>query len=120
MKVAVHANGLTAPVGYWSYSVEQLADLANGCGPKGWGWLVPDHYHWLGFDITIACNIHDVMYAMGYDKKVADTIFFANCSVLAERAKPGGRVIAHWLAFHYYLAVKNLGAGFYKGARVTT
>lgn len=33
--------------------------MANGCGPEGLGWLVPD------FNFADKCNVHDDDYARG-------------------------------------------------------
>jgi len=33
----------------------------NGCGPKGYGWLVPDNFGTVSF--TQAANIHDAQYS---------------------------------------------------------
>lgn len=112
----VEKDGLIAPELYWQLSDEQRRDISNGCGPQGWGWLVPDRFRLLGINFAPACDPHDYMYHVGADKKLADNVFLENCMACAERAFFGCKVIARWLAFQYFLKVKNNGAGAYNRA----
>lgn len=110
-------GGLVAPGTYWDLTNEQLSDISNGCGPKGWGWLVPDKFRIMGIDFSPACDIHDFCYTVGIPKKVSDNLFLENTTVLSKIAHFGFKHIAERLAFLYYLAVKNGGAGAYNRAK---
>jgi hypothetical protein len=58
---------LYAPPLYWSLSPEGKAEICNGCGPKGYGLLVPDTIY--GLCITAICDIHDFMFSVGVDEE---------------------------------------------------
>lgn len=111
-------NGLIAPAEFWNLSPSQLNDISNGCGPKGWGWIVPNRFSLIGVNFKPACDIHDFCYQTGVDKEVADKMFLENMLTIAEReAHFGCRILANHMAFIYYLAVKNGGAGAYNRAK---
>ena len=103
---------LYAPPLYWSLSPEGKADLCNGCGAKGFGWMVPDSM-WL-LDISEACDIHDFMYAVGVDesdREEADRVFLNNLLRIIE-----ANTRYNWLkllrkrrAAKYYHAVRCFG-----------
>lgn len=81
---------------------KQKRKICNGCGPMGWGWLVPE------FCFHEAGNRHDFGYWMGggwTDKLRADLRFLADC-LLASLRQPKKRF--PWLAglsFIYFFAV---------------
>jgi len=103
---------LLAPPEYWKLSAEDRA--ARRCGP-GRGvleWLVPDTIY--GVRVSVACSIHDFMYAHGKtpaDKDEADIVFLNNMIRLIEAH--GGMWVLRRLRLHraviYYEAVKNFG-----------
>lgn len=106
---------LRAPEGFWELSESEIYQMFNGCGPSG-NWalavltvIIPDNL--LGCDISMACNIHDYCWD-DYDveKKEADNLFLDNMSALV--AAYGGwlQPVREWMAFQYFLSVKN-----YKG-----
>ena len=61
-----------APLTYWEASDMDLLAYTNGCGGKG-GIDVPDTMYGLG--ISLACNIHDLMFKEG---KTLGDFFFSN------------------------------------------
>jgi hypothetical protein len=70
---------LFAPELYKALTPDGKADICNGCGAKGFGWLVPDTM-W-GLCVTAACDIHDFMYAVGEteaDREEADRVLLNN------------------------------------------
>ena len=103
---------LYAPEDYWELTSEQRKTILNKCGPKGFGWIVPDTIWFL--NIGEACNIHDYMYAVGVtleDKKEADRVLFNNILRLIE-AKTKNRILLKLRkrrALIYYEAVKHFG-----------
>lgn len=112
----VKKNGILAPEEYFDLTVEQLEDICNGCGPKGWGWVVPDKFRIIGLDLEPACQIHDFCYHMGYPKKESDNMFLDNNLYCASKAPWIFRPVAEHIAFVFYLSVKNLGGIAYKNA----
>jgi hypothetical protein len=110
-------QGLIAPAEFWNLTQEQLADICNGCGPKGWGWIVPDRFRLIGVSFRLACDIHDYCYYSGVSKDIADKMFLENMLTLSQSAYFGCKPIAEHFAFIYYLAVKNGGAGAYNRAK---
>lgn len=100
---------ITAPDGFWELSPDELREVSNGAGPKGFGLLVPDTL-W-GLDITLAADVHDYMYQKDSGKELADWIFYQN--MLSIIRKEGGWL--EWFrerrAKKYYLAVKVFGTG---------
>lgn len=107
-------NRLNAPSDFWKLTPAQLSDISNGCGPKGFGWLVPDRFRLIGVNFTPACDIHDFCYHLGIPKEEADRMFLSNLLTIAEKeAVFGFKILASHFAFIYYLAVKNGGAGSY-------
>jgi hypothetical protein len=110
---------LYAPQSYWIASPWQRHIVANGCGPKGLGWIIPN---WLwGCDITPACNIHDWMYHYGLtlaDKEEADRVFLNNMiRIINIRTKWSWlRKLRLDKAYTYYEAVARFGGpAFWKG-----
>lgn len=75
-----------------------LQDAAtNGCGPEGFGGVVPD------FCFEECCNDHDNCYARGgteADRLKCDQVFYECC-------KEKG---PDWLAWIYYQAVRRFGS----------
>ena len=105
---------LYAPSDYWRLTQEQKRTMCNGCGPKGFGLVVPDTVY--GLRITEACNIHDWMY--GYyepfsdeNKKLADRVLYNNIIRIVEAKTKWSWL--KWLrrkrAYTYYLSVDKFG-----------
>ena len=72
------AAGLFAPLTYWEHP-EEAKVIANGCGAKSFGGIVPDTMY--GLTMTPVCNIHDCMYEWGdseWDKLLADSFMLVN------------------------------------------
>ena len=70
---------LYAPELYWTLTPESKKELCNGCGPKGFGLLIPDTIY--GLVITEVCDIHDFMFAIGVDEEdrlIANRVFRNN------------------------------------------
>ncbi len=78
---------------------DALQDAAtNGCGPEGFGGVVPD------FCFEECCNDHDKFYARGgteADRLKCDPVLYECC-------KEEG---PDWLASIYYQAVRRFGSG---------
>jgi hypothetical protein len=101
---------LVAPVGFWELTPERKAEICNGGGPKGWGWLVPDTM-W-GLSMTDCFDIHDYDYHIRTKKRVADKRMYSN--LRAKINAHGGffrrlRLCRAWL---YYQGVSK-SVGFY-------
>jgi hypothetical protein len=96
----IEVNGVLAPVQFWECAHSD--ECCNGCGPKGWGWLIPDIVD--GVDAHLACNVHDCCYRRGKteeDRKAADLLLRRNLS----------RVWKWHTAQLYYWAVRFGGKG---------
>jgi hypothetical protein len=115
----VKVNGLIGPKDFFDLTEEQISDISNGCGPSGWGWLVPDRFRLFGIKFKPGCDIHDYCYAIRMPKDQADKLLLDNLLTLSDRARFGFRFIANRFAFDYYLAVKNGGSGAYNNAKET-
>ena len=107
---------LYAPALYWAIPAEGRKELCNGCGPKGFGFLVPDTFYLL--NISEACNIHDFMYSTGLtieDKNEADRAFLnnANRMIDAKTWFPPLRFLRKRRALKYYMAVHLFGGDAY-------
>jgi len=103
---------LYAPASYQHASPAARAEVVNGCGPKGKGFLVPDTF-W-GLSISPACDVHDWMYHVGAtirDKDEADRVFFNNCLriINAKTRWNWLRNFRHHRAKIYYEAVRDYG-----------
>jgi hypothetical protein len=111
----IQRGPLVAPEHYWHLHPETKEKFCNGCGPQGGiglrilSYCIPDSFFTL--DISEACNIHDYCYIIGMDKKEADNLFLDNMTRLIDKRGGCFRGVRHVLAFHYWLAVKNLGKG---------
>lgn len=100
---------LLAPAAFWLLTPDQLREISNGMGPKGFGLMVPDTM-W-GLDVSICGDIHDFMYSLPGKKHLADKVFRENLfSVIAHKGGP--------LAFArrnrariYFWAVDTFGRG---------
>jgi len=112
--IKILQNGLKGPAIFDTLSRQQIKDLTNGCGPQGAGWIVPERAFNASF--RQCCQIHDIMYLCGFDKRLCDRIFYENNMEKASRAFVVIRPAAEWSAFMYYLAVKNCGHGAYARA----
>lgn len=113
---------LKAPAAYWQLSIEQHAEICNGCGARD-GIDVPDTVYLLS--IKRACNIHDYMYQVGTtaeEKIEADRTFLANMNAIIKKESvfflKGPRMVR---AREYYLAVKYFGHdAFYNAKPIPT
>lgn len=111
-------HGFVAPSEFWSLTQEQIDDISNGCGPKKFGWIVPDRFRLIGVNFTPSCDIHDYCYQAGYPKQLSDNLFLENNLYCASKCYWGFSWLAEFYAFGYYLAVKNGGGAFYRGAQL--
>lgn len=103
---------LYAPREYWELTPEQKAEICNGAGPKGFGFLVPDTIY--GLSITEAANIHDYMYHIGghkYDKLIADKAFDSNMKKIIDKGTWWNwlKKLRNHRADMYYEAVVKFG-----------
>lgn len=130
-----HRNGICAPDTFWNATPTLRAQICNGAGPAGVGfvgWLVafliPDTL-W-GLCITPAANVHDWMYWEGLDsadKKDADRIFLLNMIALIEEQTTRLFVVGFVLrelrrfrALLYYMMVVEFGAkAYWTGKKAT-
>lgn len=96
---------LFAPFGFWELSPDELKEVSNGAGPKGFGWIVPDTMY--GLDISLAADIHDYMYDKKHPKDLSDGLFQTNLHAIIR--KKGGWL--EWLrmrrAAKYVAAVRS-------------
>lgn len=109
---------LASKKNYWELNEIEREKLSNGCGPNAAKIdLVPDSL--LEVDLSVACQIHDLMYHFGIDnddKSVSDAIFLYNlinavnihCNMVTilDRAK---KIFMREVAFVYYKAVADWG-----------
>lgn len=86
---------LIAPPEYYALTLEQKADICNGCGAKGSHLPIPDTI-W-GLDVREACNIHDFNYSEGRDKLHSDAVFVVNMVLLALFAFQAPKGWRRWL-----------------------
>lgn len=80
----------------------QMKAICNGCGPVGWGWLVPE------FCFHEAGNVHDFRYWSGggwIEKLAADCEFLINCLKGAQTKRRLKRPWFYGLSFVYFAAV---------------
>jgi len=88
---------------YEDLTEEQIKKWCNGCGPMGWGWLVPD------LIFKLAGNKHDAGYQFGGgwpDKIRVDCAFLGNClSAAYHELKRRRRYWFYFLSFVYFGAV---------------
>ena len=74
--------------------------------------MIPDKV--FGTDLTVACEIHDWMYANGdYPRKVSDDAFHENLRTLFDSGNVG--LLGKLVAFVYYAGVRLFGSSSYKG-----
>lgn len=110
---------LFSPPGYKTASVEELAEICNGCGAADSKFdFVPDTI-W-GLKITEVCNIHDYMYHYGRsleDKEEADRVMLNNSLRLIEaQSNRFMKPLRRRRALKYYEAVTSFGApAFWQG-----
>ena len=104
MEFKLDKNHLIVPKGY---NKTKAKEVCNGMGPKGWGWLVPDHF--FGLDMTECGNRHDWCYYIGgnrFDKLIADLMFLYNMIVTIWNANNNWLAVPRfWMAFRYFTAV---------------
>lgn len=99
---------LLAPESFWKATEEERHRVCNGCGSKGFGWLIPDWF--LGINFEPACNIHDWMYSESkteLDKSEADIVFLNNMMRLVDAAGGLFRWARVQRAWTYYHAVRD-------------
>ena len=102
----IDAEGLIVPQGYSDLTTAQKILICNGMGPKGWSWLVPNHF--FGADITEAGNRHDFSYSIGGDKwakVVADLMFLFNMLRLVFDEGGWMQTPRYFMALRYFTAV---------------
>ena len=103
---------LYAPDLYWKLEEKEKAEICNGCGPRDFGWLVPDTL-W-GLNVSEAADIHDFMYYNGktlVDKTRADEIFLNNMVRIIEKETKWNwlRKLRCMRAQKYFWAVHRFG-----------
>jgi len=110
-------TALYAPESYWVASNSDRKKVCNGCGSKGFGWLVPNTI-W-GLSIKDCCDIHDWMYEEGFDieaKEKADRTFINNMLRKIKDASKWLRWLRRKRAMKYYGVVVNFGgSSFWRG-----
>ncbi len=103
MERLIEIGGITAPADF--FRCPWVCKCSNGCDPKGWN-FIPDEVG--GFDLTLACDVHDCMYRRGAswrEKIRADRVFFTNlrraCEAPLDIATIGflGVFIGGWATF---------------------
>lgn len=106
---------LLAPASYLAADVTERVLVCNGCGPGSWRLdMVPDSV--MGLDISLACNIHDWMYAWDWDRVQADVWFLANMVILACRGSKWLLPFRLVVICNYFLAVRFGGETFHEGS----
>lgn len=101
---------LVAPFKFWHLDHDTKNNLCNGCGPQGnifhrlLSAGIPDNF--LGLSIKEACNIHDYCRIVDMDQKEGDNLFLDNMSSLIDNYGGPLEGVRHWMAFHYWLAVR--------------
>lgn len=106
---------LESPESFRRASIEDRADVANGCGPEGASKIVPDFI--LGVDVSEACEIHDWEYQHGEDlRSIVDARFHRNMRTLID-AKGAGplRWARRCIAWWYHRSVTAAGDRFFGG-----
>ena len=94
---------------------------ANGCGPDGWDWFVPDS--WKQANFTKACSRHDICYGTcNSDRNDCDYEFLANLKKACRRAygSKEERDLYHRCrdrTYNYYTAVSDGGQAAYEAAQ---
>lgn len=100
---------------YAAATPEQIAAVANGCGPGAWKLdLIPDH---LGdVDITEVCNQHDFLYSLGgteEDRLMADVLLYTDIAGMVLLNDGYLVPLQMAAAVIFYRAVRNVGAKFF-------
>lgn len=116
---------------YLYYPLYYSEKHTNGCGPKGFGWLVPD---WWGISFEEACNIHDSAYyyygailkTLEYSEKIrlegkshADKTMLYNMMLINEHESPTtlGKWLRKPIIYLYYIGVKYFGEKHFLGLK---
>jgi len=99
------------PVEFAAATAAQIAEVCNGMGPAGFGFLVPDTMY--GLDVSAAGDVHDWIYAHPTTTQAtADYTFLENMSAIIESESSWG--LLKWLrkrrAKEYYWAVRAAGS----------
>ena len=85
---------------------------ANGCGPAGYGWTIPD----LGF--TSACDWHDRCYGtLGLPRGYCDDGMYDRAKRICETRSPATYADCVHTATLYYLAVSKFGESPYQAGQ---
>ena len=105
---------IQAPVSFIEATPEERAEVCNGMGPKGYGWVIPDTMY--GLNLEAAGDVHDWMYYHAtYDRNQCDDVFLKNMKSIIEQHD--GWSILQWLrnrrALKYYWAVRKFGLSSY-------
>ena len=106
-RAAAVALGMLAAVAIVLAGAPEPARAGNGCGPAGFGFLVPDRP--LGFDFHAACERHDACYTTpGSAKRGCDGAFLWDLDDACLAAAAGRRVeLCLRVALDYYRAVSS-------------
>ena len=103
---------LDAAQSFWNATLDELDKVCNGCGPKKFGWLIPDVI--LGIDIGVACDAHDWDYNEGGDESdrlVADRRILKNMLAVidAYHLSKSVRIRCKMMAYQYFAGVRFFG-----------
>ena len=105
---------LYAPVDYWKQTPEEKKKNCNGCGPKGFGLLIPDTIY--GLKITEPCHIHDWIYGQLFPhsnetKEFADRVLYNNIVRIINAKTRWGwlKKLRYRRAWIYYILVAKFG-----------
>ena len=100
---------LLAPAEFWLLTPDQLREVSNGMGPKGFGLLVPDTM-W-GLDVSICADIHDYMYSVAGGKEIDDSTFRINLFSVIDHKGGWLAPLRRNRARLYFWFVDNFGKG---------
>lgn len=84
----------------------------NGCGPEGFGGLVPDLW------FTPACNKHDICYGTpGANRATCDSRFYSDMKAICAQRAWYSRPACYASAWTYYQAVRAFGQSAFDAAQ---
>ena len=110
---------LLGPPEFFKLSPGQIAEISNGCGPKGLlGLFVTDTMY--GLDVSSGCHIHDYRYRYSKFKFRSDIEMLTNHARIIAASLDGRWLMVKRLyrATMYCAAVVMFGKGAFKNAKV--
>lgn len=88
------------------------AQTSNGCGPQGFGGIVPDLW------FTPACDRHDYCYGTcGSNRATCDRRFYDDMKAICAKRSWWTRSSCYAAAWTYYQAVKTFGQSAFNSAQ---